>query len=75
MGLEALDRDSELPPPQPESYPLNDDPGFNDDQDTSIKFEDDVFYEVSPDRSKVSLLDDHPGILPSSAASNKKASS
>ena len=63
------------PAPQPESYSHDDDPGFHDDPELSIEYEDGVFYQESLDGSKVALLADHSGPLPSSTTDKKKASS
>jgi hypothetical protein len=57
------------PAPQPENYSRDDDPGFHEDPETSIEFEEGVFYQEGLDGSKVALLADHPGTLPSSAIS------
>ena len=63
------------PAPQPENYSRDDDPGFHDDPETSIVFEEGVFYQECHDGSKVALLADHPGALPSSVVSGQRASS
>jgi hypothetical protein len=48
------------PVPQPKSHSREDDPGFHDDPETSIDFEEGVFYQESLDGSKVALLADAP---------------
>ena len=63
------------PAPQPESHSHDDDPGFHDDPEMLIDFEEGVFYQESLDGSKVALLADHPGTLPSSAVSDQWTSS
>ena len=62
------------PAPQQERYSRADDPGFHDDPETSIDFKEGVFYQESLDGSKVVILVDHPGTLPSSVVSEKKGS-
>jgi hypothetical protein len=63
------------PAPQPENHSRDDDPGFHNDPETSIVFEEGVFYQESLDGSKVALLADHPGALPSSTVSDQRVSS
>jgi hypothetical protein len=63
------------PAPQPESYARDDDPGFQEDSELSLIFEDGFFYQQSIDGSKVALLLDLPGALPSSTVSAPPASS
>ena len=61
--------------PQPESYSHDYDPRFHDDPETSIVFEEGVFYQESLDGSKAALLADNPWALPSSAVSDQRVSS
>jgi hypothetical protein len=62
------------PSPQPENHSRDDDPRFHDDPETLVDFEDVVFYQEDLEGSRVAVLADHPGPLPSSNVSSKKAS-
>ena len=62
------------PAPQPEDYARNEDPGFYEDPDIFIEFEDGVFYQVSLDDSEVAIMADYPGLLPFAIVSVWKTS-
>lgn len=62
------------PAPEPESYAHDDNPGFHEDDELSLIHEDGVIYQESIDGSKVALLLDLPGIMPSSKVSASQAS-
>lgn len=59
--------------PEPEDYDRDDDPCFHDDPDTSIDFEDGMFYQGGLDDLRVAIAPDHPGVHPSSTVSGHKA--
>lgn len=63
------------PSPQPEDYARNEDPGFCEDPDIFIEFDDGVFYQASLDGSEVAIMANYPGLLPFAIVSIRKASS
>jgi hypothetical protein len=63
------------PSPQPEDYARNEDPGFCEDPDIYIEFDDGVFYQASLDGSEVAITADYPRLYPFSIVSIQKASS
>mgnify|MGYP005850284111 CR=1 FL=1 len=62
------------PAPRSEDYGRPEDPGFREDPDMFIEFDDGVFYQASLDRSEVAIMADYPGLLPFSIVSIRKSS-
>lgn len=54
------------PASQPETYAHDDNPGFNEDPELVLIFEDGVFYQEGIDGVGVAITVDRPGPLPSS---------
>ena len=73
--MEEGGREYSLPFPQPEYYAHNEDPGFCEDPDIFIEFDDGVFYQASLDGSEVAIMVDYPRIFPFSIVSTRKSSS
>ena len=63
------------PSPQPKDYAHIEEPGFREDPDIFIEFDDGVFYQASLDGSEVAIMADYPGLLPFAIVSIRKASS
>ena len=66
--------DIHCPSPQPEDHASNEDPGFHEDPDIYIEFDDGVFYQASLDGSEVAITSDYPRLYPVSILSIQKAS-
>ena len=52
--------DVHCPAPQPEDHNCDEDPGFFEDPDIYIEFDDGVFYHASLDDSEVAITADCP---------------
>jgi len=52
------------PAPQPEDHNRDKDPGFCEDPDIYIEFDDGVFYQSSLDGSEVAITADYPRLYP-----------
>ena len=52
------------PPPRPEDHARNEDPGFHEDPDIFIEFQDGVYYQASLDGSEVAIVADYPDLYP-----------
>jgi hypothetical protein len=52
--------DIHCPTPQPEEHNRDEDPGFYEDPDIYIEFDDGVFYQASLDGSEVAITADYP---------------
>ena len=50
------------PSPQPEDHVRHEDLGFHEDPDIFVEFEDIVYYQASPDGSKVAIMADYPDL-------------
>ena len=50
--------DVHCPAPQPEDHNRDEDPGFREDPDIYIEFDDGVFYQASLDGSEVAITAD-----------------
>ena len=51
--------DVHCPTPQPEDHNRDGDPGFHEDPDIYIEFDDGVFYQASLDGSEVAITADY----------------
>ena len=56
--------DVHCPAPQPEDHNRDKDPGFCEDPDIYIEFDDGVFYQASLDGSEVAIIADYPRLYP-----------
>ena len=63
------------PSPQPEDHARDEDPGFDEDPEIYIEFDDGVFYQPSLDGSEVAITADYPDLFPFAIVSVRKASS
>ena len=61
--------DVHCPAPQPEDRKCDGDPGFREDPDIYIEFDDGVFYQASCDGASVAIIANYPGLLPTSHVS------
>src|SRR5215216_175998 len=52
------------PPPPPEDHNRDKDPGFCEDPEIYIEFDDGVFYQSSLDGSEVAITADYPRLYP-----------
>ena len=64
-----MTEDIHYPVPQPEDHDRDKDPGFCEDPNIYIEFEDGVFYQASLDRSEVAITTDYPRPYPFSIVS------
>ena len=65
--------DVQCPAPQPEDHNREGDPGFREDPDIYIEFDDGVFYQASLDGSKVAITADYPRLYPFCIISIRRA--
>ena len=52
------------PAPQPEDHDRNEDPGFHEDPDIFVEFEDGVYYQASLHGLEVAIVDYYPDLYP-----------
>ena len=64
-----MTEDVHCPAPQPEDHNREEDPGFCEDPDIYIEFDDGVFYQASLDGSEVAITADYPRPYPFSIIS------
>ena len=62
-----MTEDIHCPAPQPEDHNRDKDPGFCEDPDIYIEFDDGVFYQSSLDGSEVAITVDYPRLIPSAS--------
>ena len=53
-----------FPAPQPEDHARNEDPGFHEDPNIFVEFEDVVYYQAILDGSDVAIMADYPDLYP-----------
>ena len=63
------------PAPQLKDHIQDLDPGFEEDPNIFIELKEGVFYQASYDGTKVAIIADYPGLLPSSHVSTQETSS
>ena len=63
------------PSPQLEDHAHNEDPGFCEDPDIFVEFDDGIYYQASVDGSEVAITADYPGLYPFIKVSVRKPSS
>ena len=63
------------PPHSRRTISCNEDPGFREDPNIFIEFDDGVFYQASLDISEVAIMTDYPDLLPFTKVSAQKSSS
>ena len=51
------------PSPQPEDHARNEDPGFREDPNIFVEFDDGVDYQASLDGSEVAIVANYPGLF------------
>ena len=59
-----MSRTLTVPPPQPEDHDRDGDPGFHEDPNIFVEFEDGVHYQASLDGSEVAIMADYPDLYP-----------
>jgi hypothetical protein len=65
--------DVHCPAPQPEDHSRDGDPGFHEDPDIYIEFDDGVFYQASLDGLRVAITADYPRLYPFCIVSIRRA--
>ena len=68
-----MTEDVHCPAPHPEDHNRDGDPGFREDLDIYIEFDDGVFYQASLDGSEVAITADYPRPYPFSIISIRRA--
>ena len=68
-----MTEDVHCPAPQPEDHNHDKDPGFCEDLNIYIEFDDGVFYQASLDGSEVAIMADYPHLYPFSIVSIQRA--
>ena len=59
-----MTEDVHCPAPKPEDHNRDKDPGFCEDPDIYVEFDDGVFYQASLDGSEVAITTDYPRLYP-----------
>ena len=68
-----MTEDVHCPAPQPEDHKRDRDPGFCEDPDIYIEFDDGVFYQASLDGFEVAITADYPRLYPFRIVSIQRA--